>query len=229
MELSVAWSTASVVPAGSTLNPSIYTLDRMSPGRPGQHGVAMRLTSDSRARTRPPDNELHDRGCGLVEAALAIRRLTGCEGAERALPAVLACIESTLPDSARGRNGRQRPGRKPTAATPARSAHSMALSCAPSRDPSRRAGKADAPRPAARGVRRARRARRRLKTSRSSRCCSTSDAPGHSPASCSAIPAKSSGPHGSWAGSARAAAAARRLGGGVPRDAVPISRAGMRS
>ena len=58
----------------------------------------MRLMRDSRARTRPPDNELYDRGCDLVEAALAIRRLTGCEGAERALPAVLGCIESALKD-----------------------------------------------------------------------------------------------------------------------------------
>jgi hypothetical protein len=70
----------------------------MAPGLPGRHGVAMRLTSDSRARTRPPDNELYDRGCDLVEAALAIRRLTGCDGAERALPAILACIESALKD-----------------------------------------------------------------------------------------------------------------------------------
>jgi hypothetical protein len=58
----------------------------------------MRLTSDFRARTRPPDNELYDRGCDLVEAALAIRSLTSREGAERALPAVLGCMESALQD-----------------------------------------------------------------------------------------------------------------------------------
>jgi len=56
----------------------------MAPRRPSPHGVAMRLTNDSRARSRPPDNELYDRGCDLVEAALAIRRLTALPAANRA-------------------------------------------------------------------------------------------------------------------------------------------------
>jgi len=60
--------------------------------------VDMRRISDSGTRSRPPDNELYDRGCDLVEAALAIRRLASCEGAERALPAVLGCMESALQD-----------------------------------------------------------------------------------------------------------------------------------
>ena len=73
-------------------------LDRMARGRVAGHGVDMRLVPDSRTRARPPDNELYDRGCDLVEAALAIRGLTGREGTERALPALLGCMESALQD-----------------------------------------------------------------------------------------------------------------------------------
>jgi hypothetical protein len=45
---------------------------------------------------RAPDNELYDRGCDLVEAAFAIRELAGHDDAQRALPAVLGCIEAAL-------------------------------------------------------------------------------------------------------------------------------------
>jgi hypothetical protein len=45
---------------------------------------------------RPPDNELYDRGCDLVEATMAIRRLADDPGAGRALPALLGCIEAAL-------------------------------------------------------------------------------------------------------------------------------------
>ena len=56
----------------------------------------MHLVRQPKPQLRAPDNELYDRGCDLVEAALAIRQLTGREGAQRALPAVLGCIESAL-------------------------------------------------------------------------------------------------------------------------------------
>ena len=46
--------------------------------------------------TRPPDNELYDRGCDLVEAAASIRRLAADPRAARAMPAVLGCIEAAL-------------------------------------------------------------------------------------------------------------------------------------
>ena len=45
---------------------------------------------------RAPDNELYDRGCDLVEAAAAIRRVAGAPEATRAVPAVLGCIEAAL-------------------------------------------------------------------------------------------------------------------------------------
>jgi hypothetical protein len=40
---------------------------------------------------RAHDNELYDRGCDLVEAAAAIRRLADAPEAARAVPAVLGC------------------------------------------------------------------------------------------------------------------------------------------
>ena len=43
-----------------------------------------------------PDNELYDRGCDLVEAAAAIRRVAGAPEATRAVPAVLGCVEAAL-------------------------------------------------------------------------------------------------------------------------------------
>ena len=53
-------------------------------------------TRDIPASKRPPDNELYDRGCDLVEAAIAIRRLADDPGTMRALPAALGCIEAAL-------------------------------------------------------------------------------------------------------------------------------------
>jgi hypothetical protein len=45
---------------------------------------------------RPADNELYDHGCDLVEAAMAIRRLSEDRQAERAVPALLGCVEAAL-------------------------------------------------------------------------------------------------------------------------------------
>ena len=52
--------------------------------------------SSARTPTRAPDNELYDRGCDLVEAATAIRRVADAPEATRAIPAVLGCIEAAL-------------------------------------------------------------------------------------------------------------------------------------
>lgn len=49
---------------------------------------------------RAPDNELFDRGCDLVEAALAIRRLAGDPDSVRAVPSLLGCIETCLQELA---------------------------------------------------------------------------------------------------------------------------------
>jgi hypothetical protein len=56
----------------------------------------MDLSAVSRGSKRPPDNELYDHGCDLVEAAAAIRRLAGDPEAARAVPAVLGCLEAAL-------------------------------------------------------------------------------------------------------------------------------------
>jgi hypothetical protein len=56
----------------------------------------MPLSPVSRASKRPPDNELYDRGCDLVEAAVAIRRLSDDPAAGRAVPALLGCVEAAL-------------------------------------------------------------------------------------------------------------------------------------
>jgi len=45
---------------------------------------------------RAPDNELYDRGCDLVEAAAAIRRVADAPDGARAVPAVLGCVEAAL-------------------------------------------------------------------------------------------------------------------------------------
>lgn len=45
---------------------------------------------------RPADDELYDRGCDLVEAAMAIRRLAAAPEAERAVPALLGCVEAAM-------------------------------------------------------------------------------------------------------------------------------------
>lgn len=58
--------------------------------------VAVRVPSARTPMTRAPDNELYDRGCDLVEAATAIRRVADAPEAARAVPAVLGCIEAAL-------------------------------------------------------------------------------------------------------------------------------------
>jgi hypothetical protein len=72
-----------------------------SPGRivvlPGAlHDVAMPPPPVSELSQRPADNELYDRGCDLVEAAIAIRSLADDPAAGGALPALLGCIEAAF-------------------------------------------------------------------------------------------------------------------------------------
>jgi len=55
--------------------------------------------------SRDPDNELYDRGCDLVEAAVAIRRAADSRQAGRAVPAVLGCMESALEELLRACDG----------------------------------------------------------------------------------------------------------------------------
>jgi hypothetical protein len=56
----------------------------------------MSASSPRTLARRAPDNELYDRGCDLVQAAAAIRRLADAPEAARAVPAVLGCIEAML-------------------------------------------------------------------------------------------------------------------------------------
>ena len=45
----------------------------------------MSVSPDRTPSSRAPDNELYDRGCDLVEAAAAIRRVSGADEAARAV------------------------------------------------------------------------------------------------------------------------------------------------
>lgn len=74
----------------------ICRLDRMA-SRPDPRNAPHMSVSPGRTPSfRAADNELYDRGCDLVEAATAIRRVSGAADAARAVPAVLGCIESAL-------------------------------------------------------------------------------------------------------------------------------------
>jgi hypothetical protein len=74
----------------------IWRLNRMV--RPADHGDAlpMSVASARSPARRAPDNEIYDRGCDLVEAAAAIRRVADAPETARAVPAVLGCIEAAL-------------------------------------------------------------------------------------------------------------------------------------
>ena len=61
-----------------------------------RNALRMSVSPGRTPSVRAADNELYDRGCDLVEAATAIRRVSGAADAARAVPAVLGCIESAL-------------------------------------------------------------------------------------------------------------------------------------
>jgi hypothetical protein len=56
----------------------------------------MHRSLGSHASKRPVDNELYDRGCDLLDAAMAIRRLAADPETAPAVPALLGCIEAAL-------------------------------------------------------------------------------------------------------------------------------------
>lgn len=61
----------------------------------------MRSPNTSTAlRHRDAINEAYDRGCDLVEAAVAIRRVAGAPDVAPVVPALLACIECALDELA---------------------------------------------------------------------------------------------------------------------------------
>jgi hypothetical protein len=68
----------------------------MVPAHGREHAALMHPAAVSPHSLRPPDNELYDRGCDLVEAAAAIRQLAGQPRAARAVPAVIGCLEAAL-------------------------------------------------------------------------------------------------------------------------------------
>jgi hypothetical protein len=72
----------------------IWRLDRMASRPDRSDAPTMSVWSDRTPPVRAADNELYDRGCDLVEAAAAIRRVSGAADAARAVPAVLGCIEA---------------------------------------------------------------------------------------------------------------------------------------
>jgi hypothetical protein len=74
----------------------IWRLDRMASELDSTDAPTMSVSSNHAPSVRAADNELYDRGCDLVEAAAAIRRVSGAADAARAVPAVLGCIESAL-------------------------------------------------------------------------------------------------------------------------------------
>jgi hypothetical protein len=75
---------------------SICRLDRMAVRPDRRDAPNMSVSPGPTPSLRAADNELYDRGCDLVEAATAIRRVSGAADAARAVPAVLGCIESAL-------------------------------------------------------------------------------------------------------------------------------------
>jgi hypothetical protein len=66
------------------LSGGIYSLDRIVRPPVRRHDAVMPISAGSGASKRPADNELYDRGCDLVEAAMAIRRLADDPGFARA-------------------------------------------------------------------------------------------------------------------------------------------------
>jgi hypothetical protein len=81
---------------GAVLCGGIYSLDRIAQPPAYVNDRGMPLSRSSHTSKRPADHELYDRGCDLIEAAMAIRRLADDPGAERAVPALLGCVEAAM-------------------------------------------------------------------------------------------------------------------------------------
>jgi hypothetical protein len=80
----------------AVLRGRIYSLDRIAQPAAQEHDRGMPLARSVHTSKRPADHELYDRGCDLVEAAMAIRRLADDPGTERAVPALLGCVEAAM-------------------------------------------------------------------------------------------------------------------------------------
>jgi hypothetical protein len=74
----------------------IYSLDRIAQPPAQVHDRGMPPAPSLHSSKPPADHELYDRGCDLVEAAMAIRRLAADPRAERAVPALLGCVEAAM-------------------------------------------------------------------------------------------------------------------------------------
>jgi hypothetical protein len=74
----------------------IYSLDRIAPSPAQVNDPDMPNSPISHTTKRPADNELYDRGCDLVEAAMEIRHLADDPAAARAVPALLGCLEAAM-------------------------------------------------------------------------------------------------------------------------------------
>jgi hypothetical protein len=74
----------------------IYSLDRIAPSPAQVNDPGMPNSPIPHTTRRPADNELYDRGCDLVEAAMEIRHLADDPAAARAVPALLGCVEAAL-------------------------------------------------------------------------------------------------------------------------------------
>jgi hypothetical protein len=83
-------------PTDVVVNCRICSLDRIARQPVRRHDRVMAISAGPDVSKRAADNELYDRGCDLVESAMAIRRLAGDPGAARALPAILGCLETAL-------------------------------------------------------------------------------------------------------------------------------------
>jgi hypothetical protein len=74
----------------------IYSLDRIAQPQAQVNDRSMPHSPGPHTSKRPADHELYDRGCDLVEATMAIRRLADDPGAKRAVPALLGCLEAAM-------------------------------------------------------------------------------------------------------------------------------------
>jgi hypothetical protein len=74
----------------------IYSLDCIARPSAQENDRGMPLSPSSPTSKRPADHELYDRGCDLVEGAMAIRRLADDPSADRAWPALLGCMEAAM-------------------------------------------------------------------------------------------------------------------------------------
>jgi hypothetical protein len=74
----------------------ICSLDRIVLPAERVKDRGMSISPGTPPSKRPAEHDFYDRGFDLVEAAMAIRRLADDPGVERAVPALLGCIEAAM-------------------------------------------------------------------------------------------------------------------------------------